>query len=158
MKKDAGFTLIELLIVVVVIGILAGIAVIGYNAVIKNTRNSLSTTRLMQYAEAQNKFKTIRGRRRYATLDELCLEGLLPETVARMDASCVQTAINGFIIIPGTETSGFLQGRFFAVLQFETRPAGETSPIYCIGEDGVLRRSDAGSLDVCTITSTPLQP
>lgn len=147
-----------MLVVIVIIGIIAGISIIGYTRVRSNMRNSLSTTRIMQYAEAQNKFRTIRGRRRYASFAELCQEGLLAASVVKLDASCNQTAIAGWVIVPGTETPAFLANNFFAVLRFETRPNGETSPIYCISSDGVLRKSAPNSLDICTINSAPVEP
>lgn len=158
-KVNAGFTLIELLVVVVVIGILAAFAVIGYNAVMKGTRNNLQMPRLSQYAEAQNKFRTVLGKRRYATFAELCAEGLLIDSVARVNpTTCAQTAINGWTITPGEESAAFLRNNFFAVLNFETRPPGDTTPAACVGADGVLRRADATAPGTCTAASAPYLP
>jgi len=47
-----GFTVVELLIVIVVIGILASLSYVGYNAYIKNTQNSKIATTVSAYQAA----------------------------------------------------------------------------------------------------------
>ena len=152
-KNQAGVSLIELLVVVVIVGIIVGFAVIRYQGVARNTIDSVQKQRLMQYADAQNKYKTVKGKRRYATLTELKQEGLLNDTVIKFDASGNQVAIHDWSLIPGTETTAYLRNNFFVKLQKSGTVATSTTPTYCIGDDGVLRRSPASDATLCTITS-----
>ena len=59
MKNESGFSLIELLVVMIIIGIVAAFAVIRYQTVATNTIDAVQKQRLMQFADAQNKYKTI---------------------------------------------------------------------------------------------------
>jgi prepilin-type N-terminal cleavage/methylation domain-containing protein len=154
-RNNAGFSLIELLIAVVVIGILVAISVIGYNAVIKGTKDSLQTFRLTDYAKAQENFKVVKGKRRYATLTELCQAKLLPENIVKFDGACgTQSAINGWVIVPSDDgDTTFLRTNFRAVLKKENHTQSD-GPIYCINADGVLRKSVASDYLEC-IDDTP---
>jgi len=59
MKKfDQGFTLIELMIVVVIIGILAGIAYPSYTKSVRKSKRSDATTALINLKLAQEKLRT----------------------------------------------------------------------------------------------------
>jgi len=56
-KKASGFTLIELMIVVVVVGILASIAIPGYQGMMERSRRSDAVTALLNVQMAQEKFR-----------------------------------------------------------------------------------------------------
>lgn len=151
--NESGFSLIELLVVMVIVGIIVGFAVLRYQGVATNTMDAVQKQRLMQYADAQNKYKTVKGKRRYATLTELKQEGLLNETVIKFDSDGNQVAINNWTLIPGTETTAYLRDHFFIKLQKNGTTAASTTPTYCISEDGVLRRSPASDATACSNTS-----
>ena len=153
-NNQNGFSLIELLVVVVIVGILASMAVIGYNAVVKGTRDSVQTTRLMQYVDAQNKFKTVKGKRRFGTLEELSAEGLLNESVIKFKDG-TQVAINNWVIEPGDESTAYLREHFFVVLYSDSGDKNQVT--YCIAEDGVLRSVVASKYSQCTINSAPVE-
>lgn len=157
MKRQEGFSLIELVVVVVVIGILASIAVIGYRAVMSGTRDKLQTARVMQFAEAQNKFRTVLGKRRYGTITELCQAGLLNESVGKFDASCVQQSLNGWTLISDSESIEYLREHFSVRLE-QNDVNRDTAVTYCIREDGVLRSWPGSKTSKCITNGKPYQP
>lgn len=155
-KFESGFSLIELLIAVVVIGVLVAISVIGYNAVIKGTKDKIQVFRLSDYAKAQENFKVVKGKRRYATIAELCQARMLPDNIAKFDASCTQEAINGWVIVPVDEDVTFLRSNFRAILK-KTNHTQEDGPMYCINADGVLRQSQPSDYLECIDDSPPAE-
>jgi type IV pilus assembly protein PilE len=55
-NRSNGFTLMEIMIVVVILGILAGIAIPAYQTYVERSRRVDATTELMRIAAAQEKF------------------------------------------------------------------------------------------------------
>lgn len=61
MKSKSGFTLIEVMVIVVVIAIIAGISVMGYNVQIKSAHDSKSSVNLLSLADALDKYYSTNG-------------------------------------------------------------------------------------------------
>jgi prepilin-type N-terminal cleavage/methylation domain-containing protein len=154
-RYSAGFSLIELLIVVVIIGILAAFAVIGYHAVLKETKDTIQVFRLGDFAKAQENFKVVKGRRRYGSISELCQSKLLPDNVVKFTSSCGQEAINGWIIdTPNDSDPAYLRHNFRAVLKKVNHQQSD-GPVFCIHSDGVLRRAAESTYLECTEETPP---
>ena len=87
-----AFTLIELIIVIVIIGILAGIAVVGYQAVIKRSAEAA----LQQSARAFDKEVVALG----------AFDQTAPRVAANVNAAVVDLAGNGYTITPAAASTG----------------------------------------------------
>jgi type IV pilus assembly protein PilE len=61
MKKEKGFTLIELLIVIVIVGLLAGVAIPVYTGYMQRARRADAKTALEQLRASQEVFRAERG-------------------------------------------------------------------------------------------------
>lgn len=61
MRKSVGFTIVEVIVIIAVIGILAGIGVIGYGAWQKNTAKKVVSSDLQQAQNAMNQKNNFAG-------------------------------------------------------------------------------------------------
>ncbi len=57
LKEESGFTLVELIIVVVIIGIIAGVALIKYGPVTEKARSAEAYSALANIVSAENAYK-----------------------------------------------------------------------------------------------------
>lgn len=94
MRKRTGFTLVELLVVVVVIGILAGFAVLRQRGVTSRARVAAAAADARAIREAEAAFHADSGR--YATLPMLTSAGYAPQ------------------VSPGNEVTITLEGQGYA--------------------------------------------
>lgn len=65
-KTNLGFTLIELMIVIVLAGLLASVAIPGYQKAIRQTRRTDAKTALLSLQQAQEKYRA--NCKQYATV------------------------------------------------------------------------------------------
>jgi prepilin-type N-terminal cleavage/methylation domain-containing protein len=77
MRKTAGFTLVELLVVVIVIGILAGVAVTRQRGITSRARVAAAAADARAIREAEAAFHADSGR--YADLSTLTSAGYAPQ-------------------------------------------------------------------------------
>lgn len=59
--KNAGFTIVELIVIIAVIGILAAITIVSYNAVQENSADATVRTDLNDFASKANRYKSENG-------------------------------------------------------------------------------------------------
>lgn len=59
--RRVGFTIVELLVVIVVLGILAGITVVSFNGIAKRARNAARTSDLVQIDKLLKVYKVFNG-------------------------------------------------------------------------------------------------
>jgi type IV pilus assembly protein PilE len=76
-KRSSGFTLIELMIVVVIIGILAGIAYPSYEEYLTHSKRSDAKAALLQAQMAQEKYRA--NHVTYGTLEQIGISSLSPD-------------------------------------------------------------------------------
>lgn len=155
-KNQHGFSLIELLVVIVVLAIIVVIAVVNMQTSSKLITGKLKLTNLEQVRGIQEDYRNGLGRRRYATLYELSQVTtprgkLLPESIATFSGTSPQ-AVDGWIIQDNPKaapTTASLASGFSITMSREGASASDD--IYCIHEDGVIRKSTVSA--GCTRTS-----
>ena len=72
--KQTGFTIVELLIVIVVIGILAGITIVAYSGIQNNAKDKQVVSIIEAYAKGLQLYAPENGGV-YASTNTLCLDG-----------------------------------------------------------------------------------
>lgn len=103
-RNNNGFTIVELIVTVMVIGILASLALFGYNQVQKDARNSQRTAKITVIADALEKYYSKNGE--------------YPSCTA-MTQSGSQVATN---VLPGLDATALVA---------PTSPSGTTNSITC---------------------------
>lgn len=155
-NKQSGFSLIEIMIVLVIIGILAGIVAINSQKSYSLLSGKMDLMKLNQVMGAQIDFRNGYGTRSFATLHTLSLKNtprgkLLPETVVTFSGTTPQP-VDGWLIqdnplSPPTETSLFSG---YSVVMSKVGASG-SDDLFCIHEDGKIRKSTVSA--GCTRTS-----
>ncbi len=157
-----GFSLLELLIVVGLIAVVSAISVIGYQAVMRGSTEKIASSKLYEIGEAQMQYRVGMGRPRYATLQELRTTKsaagtpLVNELLSPADSAGHSLPSQGWIIRePAGAPSGDALRSSYAI-EAVPADANVSSNVYCLHEDGVLRRGtvEAG----CSRTSPAADP
>lgn len=148
---EKGFSLIELMIVLVIFAIILTYAVLRYSGVRKGAEESLVRSKMSVVVDAQHKYRTALGKRRYGSL---CFElkkittpsgALLPDSVAQFDSKCQPTPIGGgWMIYDDIESETFDTDRLKSGFAVYARQENSKRPKYCMFEDLVLRVAAEG--------------
>lgn len=145
-KNEKGFSMIELLIVVAVLGIIVVIAVMNSQTSKKLIVDKVELNRLQQLWGIQDDYRDSLGKRKYGTLYELSQittprGKLLPEAIATFSGTSPQ-AVDGWLIQDNPKyppTAASLASGFSITMS--RSGASPSDDIYCIHEDGVIRKS-----------------
>jgi prepilin-type N-terminal cleavage/methylation domain-containing protein len=155
-RRARGFTLIELLITVAVIIVIAGIALIGYGAVMRAINEKMLVAKMGAVGSAANTFRSSSGQGRYPTLQELTTRqpgqtsALVPDLTP--DAAGVIHYKGWQIQVTSAPTD-----KTFAVV---ATPDGVVcgaayKNCYLVFEDGVVRKTSSG--DTADRTASPVK-
>lgn len=115
--KHQGFTIVELLIVIVVIGILAGISVVAYGGVQNRAHNSSRVSEAFAWKEIFQAYKAVNGAYPSMPVGGYCLGSGFPGTKCRdynsvstfyteANSASLMTALRQLSSLPGGQRVG----------------------------------------------------
>lgn len=115
-KMTRGFTIVELTVVIVVIGILAGIAIVGYSAAQRKAQDTAVQTDLEQIADQFDIFRTRSSTDSYPSnqaelesLDMKITKSAYSTTVAVNVFACVAADLKSFAIVSQSKSGNILK-------------------------------------------------
>lgn len=133
MKNLKGFTIVELLIVIVVIGILAGITVVAYNGIRTRANDSDAKVKLSNVNKAIINFQTTNGR--YPGISELTLlsgaQLIGFKTTDEVEPAGIEANRKGTGIEAGVANVSTAYGNLYYVAYFNAGANGCNAPSIC---------------------------